>query len=132
MAFNLFKPAPAETHLPYSITYWIHPLRMKAHSCDYAALEVTVKNSQSSEALTSVVVLVPKGLGFDGSGLSQKKEVRLGMLAPGEEKMIPLKLWANQRSQPGKYTVKIFVLSHYRDYSHTLNQVRHTFSVRLV
>ena len=132
MAFNLFKPAPAETHLPYSISYWIHPLRMKAHSSDYALLKVIVKNTQQTEALTSVVVLVPKGLGFDGSGLSQKKETRLGSLAPGEEKTIPLKVWANQRSQPGKYTVKMFVLSHYRDYSHTLNQVRHEFSVRLV
>lgn len=132
MAFNPFNSAPTEAHLPYSISYWIHPLRLKAHSSDYASLEVTVKNTQQIEALTSVVVMLPKGLGFEGSGLSQKKEVRMGPMQPGEEKKVPLKLWATQRSQPGVYLVKVFVLSHYRDYSHTLNQIRHEFSVRLV
>ena len=125
MAFNLFNSVSAESQLPYSVSYWIHPLRLKAHSGDYASLEVTVKNTQRIEALTSIVIMIPKGLGFEGSGLSQNKEMRVGPMLPGEEKKVSLKLWATQRSQPGNYPVKIFVLSHYRDYSHTINQVRH-------
>ncbi|MFA4946034.1 MAG: hypothetical protein WC607_00625 [Candidatus Micrarchaeia archaeon] len=134
MAFlDLFgkKPASDASAGVYAVDYRVHPLRLRAHSPDYAKLDLTVTNVQAHEALTSVVFMVPKGLGFEQSCLSQQREIRLGPMAPGERRKITLNIWAGQRTQPGLYPVALFALSHYLDYGHVLNESKHKFAIRV-
>ncbi|PIN96129.1 hypothetical protein COX86_03095 [Candidatus Micrarchaeota archaeon CG_4_10_14_0_2_um_filter_60_11] len=130
--FDLFGKKPAASAAGYELDYAVHPLRLKAHTADYAQVEVHLTNTQPVESLTALVVTVPKGLGFEGSGLSQQREIRLGPLKPGERKTVPLKLWANGRTAPGNYPVRLVAIAHYRDYGHVLNEVGKGFSLRVV
>lgn len=129
---DLFGKKPASDASVYDVEYSIHPVRLRSHSSDYAQMEVRITNASAGDALTSCIIAVPKGLGFEGSGLSQQREIRLGLMRPGESKRVPVRLWANQRTQPGEYPVKIYVIAHYRDYGHVLNEVRKAFSLRAV
>ncbi len=129
--FDLFgkKRGPTSGTI-YTLTATIHPLRLPAHTNEYAELEIEVRNDFEKELLTSIVVEAPKPLGFDRSALSQQREVRLGNLAPGETKRFTVPLWSTQRTPPGDYRVKIYAISHYNNYGYVLNEVRKELIVR--
>ncbi|NYZ75551.1 hypothetical protein H0O03_04800 [Candidatus Micrarchaeota archaeon] len=130
--FDLFgkKEGPMEGML-YTIQTELHPFRLYAHKNDYTELEVVLKNVYSSELLTSLVVIVPKGLGFDQSALSQQREVRIGQMKPGEEKHFKIPVWASQRTDKGRYVVRVYAISHYHDYGHVLNEARKELRLRV-
>ena len=121
-----------ETTGYYSLHCEAHPYRLPAHKSDYVELEVKVKNTSGKELLTSLVVVVPKLLGFDQTALSREKEIRLGMLQHGEARDMTLKLWGTARTPPGNYPVKVYALSHYRDYGHILGEVKKIIDLRAV
>ena len=113
-----------------TISCSVHPLRLPARKADYVELEIGVANIFEKELLTSVVVTLPKPLGFEQSALSHQKEIRLGHLMPGESKTLRVMVWGTARTDPGTYPVNIFALSHYHDYSYVLNESRKTIELR--
>lgn len=114
----------------FSINANIHPFRLPANKADYVQLDLTVTNNFDKELLSSVVIRVPKALGFEQSALSHEKEIRIGQLGPRESKSLRLFVWGTGRTDPGAYPVEIFALSHYRDYSYVLNEARKTLELR--
>lgn len=110
----------------------MHPLRLVAHKSEYLELEASLRNVFDKELLTSLVVKVPKGLGFDASALSQEREIRIGMLQRGEAKHLTIPVWATQRTNPGTYRISVYAISHYRDYGYVLNEVVKTMELRVV
>jgi uncharacterized membrane protein len=116
----------------YSLECELHPLRLQAHKPDYLDLEVAVSNQFDRELLTSIVIQVPRGLGFEQSALSQEREIRLGMLRPGESKRFKVPVWATQRTEPGHYPVRVHAISHFHDYGYVLNEVRREVGLRAV
>ena len=109
----------------------IHPYTVSAHRNEYVDLEVFLQNTYDREMLSSIVITTPKGLGFDRSCISQEREIRLGMLKPGDSKNLKVQLWATQRTEKGAYTIHIHAISHYQDYAHVLNEVAKTVEFRV-
>ncbi len=125
------RPAPNISN-PFDLDFTIHPLRLNAHHQDYIVLSVALKNISNEEQLTSFIVAVPRGLGFEATGLSQQKEIRFGHLKPSEEKKFTVNIYSNQRTAPGSYLVKLYAASHYRNYGYLVNELKKEFFLRAV
>ncbi len=109
---------------PYRISTEFVPYRLYANQKNSVRLFVNVKNMTSEPTLTSFVIEVPKGLSLDQTGISKEKEIRIGVLAPGEEKQIAADIYGDAGTDKGEYTLSLTAFVHYRDYRYILNAVR--------
>lgn len=128
---ELFGKKKFESKPLFSLHAELHPYALKANKSDYVDLEVTLHNNSESELLTSLVAVVPKGLGFERSAISHEKEARLGYMAPGQSRFVKLQLWSTERTERGGYPVRLFAISHYKDYAHVLNEARKVIDLRV-
>ncbi|HIH20894.1 TPA: hypothetical protein HA244_06525 [Candidatus Micrarchaeota archaeon] len=128
---SLFGKKEVVTPYMYGLECSFHPFRLRAHTKDAVDLEIRLRNNTDQELLSALVVVLPHDLGFEQIGLQQEHESRLGLMKPGEERFIKIPVWSNQKTPPGSYKVKIFAISHYRDYSHVLNEVKRTMELRV-
>jgi len=72
--------------LPYRITTEFTPFKLFANRKNSVLLMMRLKNMTTEPVLSSIVVEMPKGLSFDETGISNAKEIRIGTLAPNEER----------------------------------------------
>lgn len=110
--------------LPYRVSSEFIPYKLYANRKGSTLLDMRLKNLTNESVLSSIVVEVPKGLSLDETGLSAAKELRIGMLAPGEEKETKLDIHGDLRTDKGEYTLSITAFIHYRDYGHVLNAMK--------
>ena len=110
--------------LPYRIISEFSPLRLYANRKSSALMFLRLKNLTNEPVLGSVVVQVPRGLSLDETGIANAKEVRVGTLAPGEEKETRVEVHGDSGTDKGEYTLSITAFIHYRDYGHVLNAMR--------
>ncbi|MFH0836376.1 MAG: hypothetical protein V1834_04410 [Candidatus Micrarchaeota archaeon] len=108
----------------------VHPLRLPANKADFVELEIVLESQSNDSQLASLLIDLPKSLGFDQSALSQRKEIRFGELMPGQKKKLTLNIYGTQRTQPGSYNIYLTASSHYRTYEHVLAEVRKTIVLR--
>ncbi|MFH1257613.1 MAG: hypothetical protein ABIG96_01610 [Candidatus Micrarchaeota archaeon] len=130
--FDLFGKKDISHGTIYELTAEFHPFKLNAHRADSIDLEIKITNVAEREMLTSIVVQVPKPLGLDKSAFMQQREIRLGTLAPRELKDVKLQVFSGQRVPKGSYPVLIYAISHYRDYSYILNEIRKKIELRVV
>jgi uncharacterized membrane protein len=130
--FDLFGKRQVTGEQMFSMTTEFHPFKLTAHQADSIDLEIKLRNNFEKDVLASVVVQVPKPLGLDKSCFMQQRELRLGILQAGETKDIKLQIYSGQRVAKGSYPVSIFAISHYRDYSYVLNEIRKKVELRVV
>ena len=130
--FELFgkKIAPVAGQ-SFDVQYELHPLKLPANKADYLELEINLRNVTDTELLTSVVLAIPKQIGFEGSALSHEKEIRLGLLKPGELKHLKVNVYATQRTPKAIYPLMLYVISHYRDYGYVLNELKKRVDIRV-
>lgn len=131
--FDFFgkKPVAVDASL-YAIRCHVHPLRLPANGSDYVSFDVSIENVSDEAFLTSLVVQAPKALALDQTGLAHEREVRLGVLSPGERKELNFPIFAVPHAAPGLYSLKVYVIAHYHDYGHVLNEARKLVDVRVV
>ena len=129
--FDLFGKKQVEPLAPFTLRAEFHPYRLPANKADFVDLEVTVGNNTDAEILSSVVIVVPKGLGFEQSAISQQKELRLGYLNPNEQKALKIRVYGTARTARGAYPVQLYTMSHYKDYGHVLNEARRSLQLRV-
>ena len=108
----------------------LHPMRVAANKNDYVDLEIGLRNATDTEVLTSVVIILPKQLGFEQSALSHQKEIRLSQLRPREQKHLKVQVWGTQRTDAANYPIKVYAIAHYRDYGYVLNEIRKVIELR--
>lgn len=126
------QPAGAVKGSPFTISTSFRPMRLAARSDNSVELLVELANISGQPNLCSMVVELPKGIGFDGVGLHKTKELRMGQFPAGEKKTIPIGLHASSQTPPGAYRIQLTVYSHYRDYSHVLNSASKSAELRVV
>ena len=126
------KPAAAPGGPEFTISTSFRPMRLAARSNNSAELLVTLHNISGSSQMCSVVVELPKSLGFDSVGLHKTKELRLGTLDAGTQKDLSVSIYSSSQTPAGLYQLKLSVYSHYRDYAHVLNSVSKTLELRVV
>lgn len=110
--------------LPYRLYTEFVPYKLRANQKNSVRMFINIKNLTSEPALSSVVVEVPNGLSLDETGISKQKELRLGTLAPNEEKQVSIDIFADTGTDKGEYTLSLSAFVHYRDYGHVLNGVK--------
>jgi len=110
--------------LPYRVSTEFVPYRLYANRKGSTLLMLKLKNLTTEAVLSSIVVEVPHGLSLDTTGLSSAKELRLGTLAPGEEKETRAEIHGDSGTDKGEYTLSVTAFIHYRDYGHVLNAMK--------
>ena len=126
--FDLFGKKDVATDirkpLPFGINTEFVPYKLKANSRGSSTLIINLKNMTNEPVMSSVVIQVPERVSLDTTGLSKEKEVRLGTLAPNENKEAKIELYGGAGTDKGEYTVTITAFIHYRDYAHVLNAMK--------
>lgn len=123
--------APAKSPV-FALAVAFRPLRLNARSENSVDLLMHLTNLDEKPVMCSVVIELPKGLGFDGVGLHKTKELRLGNLEGKVEKELAVTIVGNNQTPPGLYRIQVTAYSHYRDYAHVLNSVSKTIELRVV
>jgi uncharacterized membrane protein len=118
--------------VPYSMKLKFHPYRLNANKMESVLLLVELKNLKEEVLLTSVIMELPKNLGFDQTALSNAREIRLGEMKPGEEKELRVEIWGNPRTDEGEYNIKVTAICHYRNYGYLLNAEKKEITLRAV
>lgn len=116
----------------YSLDYNFHPFRMNANKNESIRLNMKIKNESQKELLTSVIVRLPEGLGFDNSGISKAKELRMGELEPGEIRDVKVDIFGNYRTSPGNYNLILECVSNYRTYGYEMEKIKKNVLLRVV
>ncbi len=117
---------------PYSLKARLNPIRLAVKKGESIDLYVELRNLRSEPLMTSLVVKVPKQLGFDPTGINDVREIRLGYLKPGEERQLIIPIHENARTNSGDYDVNITAYCHYRDYAHYMSSVSKVLMLRAV
>ena len=110
--------------LPYRVTSEFVPYKLYANRKSSSLLMMKLKNLTNEPVLSSLVIEVPKGLSLDDVGLAGAKELRIGTLAPGEEKEVRVEIHGDAGTDRGEYTLSLTAFIHYRDYGHVLNAMK--------
>ena len=121
-----------EKQLPYAMKTEFVPYKLKANGRSSSSLFVSVKNLTKEPVMSSVVVEVPQKLNLDEIGMAKQKEVRIGMLAPNEEKRATVDIYAGPATDKGDYTLSVTAFVHYRDYGHVLNSMKKRIMISAV
>ncbi|MGC8699756.1 MAG: hypothetical protein ACP5RK_02010 [Candidatus Micrarchaeia archaeon] len=134
--FNLFGKKDVSDELskqaPYRIITELVPYKLYANRKSSVMMLVKVKNMTSEPLLSSIVIELPKGISFDEIGLATSKEVRIGEIAPNEEKEVRVDVYSNSGTEKGEYTVVLTAFAHYRDYGHVLNAMKKRSAIEVV
>ncbi len=123
---ELMRPLPFKL-----VTEWM-PYKLYSKKPSSSSLKVRIRNATKEVLLTSVVAELPRQLAFEAMGLSKEREMRLGELAPNEEKEVRFDVFSGLKSDPGEYTVNLTAISHYRDYGHVINAVKKRVTISVV
>jgi uncharacterized membrane protein len=126
--FNIFGKKDVSEDLskkyPFKISVNFVPYKLNANSKSSVQAQIKVKNLLSEPALTSVVVEVPKQLGLEETCLLKEKEIRIGVIAPNEEKEVSCEIWSSNITEKGEYTITISAFAHYLNYAYVITGVK--------
>jgi uncharacterized membrane protein len=56
--------------------------------------------------------------------LSKEKEIRIGVIAPNEEKEVSCEIWSSNITEKGEYTITISAFAHYLNYAYVITGVK--------
>ncbi len=116
----------------YSIGLSFRPVRLSAHTNSPVELLLDIRNIGTGSAPTSVLVELPATLGFDNVGATKSKELRLGVLNPGQGKQASILINGSSQTPQGSYRIAVSVSAHYRDYEHVVSTQKKVAELRVV
>ena len=73
---------------PFAVSTSFRPMRMTGRSSSSVDLLLAMQNVSDAPQICSVVIELPKSLGFDPVGLHKTKELRLGAIDPKVRKAV--------------------------------------------
>ncbi len=134
--FNLFGKKNVSDELskaaPYRIITEFVPYKLYANRKSVSSLIIRLRNNTSEPLMTSLVIEVPKQLSMDEMGLLKSKEIRVGDIAPNEDKELKADIFGGTGTDNGEYTISVTAFAHYRDYGHVLNAMKKRTSIEVV
>jgi uncharacterized membrane protein len=134
--FNIFGKRDVSTDIeknsPFRISTELVPYRLYSHKSGSASLFVKIRNMTKEVLLTSIVAELPQQLGFDEIGMAKQREVRIGELAPDEEREVRMEVFNTLTADAGDYTLTLTAIAHYRDFAHVLNAVKKRTTLSVV
>jgi uncharacterized membrane protein len=121
-----------EKPMPFRIMTEFIPYKLYFNRKGTVSLHIRLKNLTGEPLMSSLIIELPKQLGFGEIGLTKEKEIRLGVLSPNEERESHIEVSGDNVTDKGEYTIAVTALAHYRDYGHILNAVRKRISLNVV
>jgi hypothetical protein len=115
-----------------SLSTHCSPIRISIANKETMTITVKVKNTTDKPLMASVDFEVPKDLAFDGTGVSNKKNIKIGEIPPGAIKDAPFEVFATHRASQNDYTARIVGYVHYRDYNNVLEKTMLNATVRVL
>jgi len=116
---------------PFRVSVSFIPYKLNANSKSSVQAQIKVKNLLNEPALTSIVVEVPKQLGLEETCISKEKEIRIGVIAPQEEKEVKCEIWSSNITDKGEYTITISAFAHYLNYAYVITGVKKRAMLRV-
>ncbi len=108
------------------------PIRMSLAAKETMTVAVRVKNVSEKPQMVSVDFEIPKDLGFDMTGVSQRKNARLGDVAPGETKEAVFEVHATHRATEKDYPARVTGFVHFRDYNNVIDKAILNATIRVL
>ncbi len=130
--FHKKEPEKGARALPYLLVTEWEPYRLYSDRKSSTNLHIRLKNTSGDPLLSSIVVKLPSQLGFDEIALAREKEIKIGELAPNEEKEFYLPVYKSASADRGEYTVTLTAIAHYRTYDHVINAIRKQSTIEIV
>lgn len=118
--------------LPFVVATEFLPYKLYAGKKSATTLFVRLRNATNEVVLTSLVVELPNKISFDDVMIAREREMRLGAIAPSEEKEVRLNLHNSLDADKGEYTIILSAIAHYRDYGHVMNAVKKRIPLQVV
>lgn len=118
--------------VPFSLSTEFTPYRLYAGKKSASTLTVDLRNATKEVMLTSLVIELPNKIGFDDMMIAKEREMRLGQIAPSEEKEVRVNLHNSLDADKGEYTILLTAIAHYRDYGHVMNAVKKRITLQVV
>ena len=108
------------------------PIRMIVGQKDPVTLDVILKNNGTEEVLSTIIVKLPNGLGFDLSGITREKRERIDYIKPAEEKSISFRIYPRHNTEEGQYPVTVNILTHPDRYDKTTSEKQQEAILRVL
>ncbi len=108
------------------------PIRMVSGQREPVNLNIYLINKFSEPVLVSVIAKVPASFGFDKAGIVSEKRERLGVIEPGEEKVVNFPIYGKFGTRPGKYPIQVKVLLHEKRYDKIKDEYKFSTELRVI
>jgi hypothetical protein len=108
------------------------PIRISLASKETMTVAIRAKNMSEKPVLASVDLELPKDLAFDSTGVHNKRNARLGDIAPGETKEASFEVFATHRASQNDYGALVTGFVHYRDYNNVLEKSTLKATIRVL
>ncbi len=108
------------------------PIRISIANKETMTVTVKVKNMSDKPQMVSVDFEIPKDLSFDSTGVSNRKNEKIGEIAPGEVKDASFEVFATHRASENDYTARVTGYVHFRDYNNVLEKTILSATIRVL
>ncbi|MEM4366571.1 MAG: hypothetical protein QW035_00355 [Candidatus Anstonellales archaeon] len=128
------KKVDAEQN-PFRVATRFVPLKLYAKQRSRTTLFIGVKNNTKDEQLISIDMFMPSGtsgVGFDATGLTKKREIKVGKIKGGEMKEVSVDIFSNGQAQAKPCDIEMIVYLHYLDYDKVLRYLKKVERVQVV
>lgn len=115
-----------------TISYSLLPVRLKSYSSEKTALKIDINYLGEKPSICSLTISLQSGLSFDTTNLNRKKEIRLGLIEPGDKKSQEFDVYSTVTTPPGDYKITISSNVHDGNYNQVLRSFEKSFELRVV
>jgi len=115
-----------------SLSTHCNPIRISIATKETMTVTVKVKNTSDKPQMASVDFEIPKDLSFDSTGVSNKRNAKIGEIAPGQVKEASFEVYATHRASQNDYKARVTGFVHYRDYNNVLEKTMLDTTIRVL
>ncbi len=115
-----------------SLSTHCSPIRISLANKETMMVTVKVKNTSEKPQMVSVDFEIPKELAFDSTGVSNKRNTKIGEIAPGAIKEASFEVYATHRASQNDYTSRVTGFVHFRDYNNVLEKTMLNATIRVL
>lgn len=108
------------------------PIRMISGQREPVNLNIYLINKFSEPVLVSVIAKVPASFGFDKAIIVSEKRERIGLIEPGEEKIVNFPIYGKFGTRPGKYPVQVRILIHGERYDKIRDEYKFSTELKVI
>ncbi|MFH1471071.1 MAG: hypothetical protein ABIF01_04945 [Candidatus Micrarchaeota archaeon] len=115
-----------------SLSTHCNPIRISIAGKETMTVTIKAKNLSDKPQLVSVDFEIPNDLSFDSTGVSNKRNAKVGEIAPGQSKEASFEVFATHRASQNEYKARVTGFAHYRNYESVLEKATLEATIRVL